>query len=85
MERNSTDRQREDSQTPFNPLNAELNPICHLLALLGAHHILHVSRIRVKHHGRHVAGIPCSRTQQGEKNESSKIRDLELIHTTIIH
>jgi len=31
----------------LNPLNAELNPICHLLALLGAHHILHVSRIRV--------------------------------------
>ena len=25
-----------------------LNPICHLLILLGAHHILHVSRIRVK-------------------------------------
>jgi len=32
----------------FNPSNAELNPICHLLALLGAHHILHVSRIMVK-------------------------------------
>ena len=32
----------------FNPLNAQLNPIYHLLALLGAHHILHVSRIRVK-------------------------------------
>jgi len=31
----------------FNPLNAELNPICHLLALLGAHHILHFSKIRV--------------------------------------
>jgi hypothetical protein len=31
----------------INPLNAELNPICHLLALLGVHHILHVSRIRV--------------------------------------
>ena len=26
----------------------ELNPICHLLALLGAHHFLHNSRIRVK-------------------------------------
>jgi len=26
---------------------AELNPICHLLALLEAHHILHVSSIRV--------------------------------------
>jgi len=32
----------------LNPLNAELNLICHFLALLGAHHILHVSRIRVK-------------------------------------
>ena len=32
----------------FNPLNAELNPNCDLLTLLGAHHILHVSRIRVK-------------------------------------
>jgi len=31
----------------INPLNADLNPIRHLLALLGAHHILHVSRIRV--------------------------------------
>ena len=35
---------------PFslNTLNPELNPICYLLALLGAHHFLHVSRIRVK-------------------------------------
>ena len=32
----------------FNPLKAELNPICYLLALLGIHHFLHVSRIRVK-------------------------------------
>jgi len=32
----------------FNPANVELTPICHLLALLGAHHILHVSWIRVK-------------------------------------
>jgi hypothetical protein len=31
----------------INPLNAELNPTCHLLALLGAHHILRVSGIRV--------------------------------------
>jgi hypothetical protein len=35
-------------QAVFNPLNAELNPICHLLALLGAHLIFHVSSIRVK-------------------------------------
>ena len=32
----------------LNPLNTELDPICHLLALLRAHHILHVSRPRVK-------------------------------------
>ena len=31
----------------LNPLNAKLNSICHLLALLGAHHIHHVSRLRV--------------------------------------
>jgi len=29
----------------FKGLNAELNPICHLLALLGACPILHISRI----------------------------------------
>jgi len=32
----------------INSLNAELNPICCLLALLGARHFLHVSSIRVK-------------------------------------
>jgi transposase len=32
----------------INPLNTELNPICHLLSLLGSHHIFHVSKIRVK-------------------------------------
>ena len=32
----------------LNALNPELNPICYLLALLGAHHFLHINRIRVK-------------------------------------
>ena len=31
----------------INSLNAELNTICRLLALVGAHYILHVSRVRV--------------------------------------
>jgi hypothetical protein len=31
----------------INPVNTELNPMCHLLALLGAYPIFHVSRIRV--------------------------------------
>ena len=34
--------------TLINPLNAELNPICHLLALLGGATIVVVSRLRVK-------------------------------------
>jgi len=50
----------------INLSNTELNPICHLLVLLGAHHILHVSRIRVKEKldvitwldkGEHTAGV----------------------------
>jgi len=32
----------------INPLNAELNPICHFLALLGGATIVVVSRLRVK-------------------------------------
>ena len=32
----------------IKPLNTELNPICHLLALLGSDHILHISRKRFK-------------------------------------
>jgi hypothetical protein len=35
-----------DMQT-FNPLNAELNPICHFLALLGGANIVVVSRLGV--------------------------------------
>ena len=41
-------RRRMQLLDDINPLNAELNPICHSLSLLRAHHILHVSRIRVK-------------------------------------
>jgi len=39
---------RDKKAAAINPLNAELNPICYLLALLGSHHFLHVSKIRVK-------------------------------------
>jgi hypothetical protein len=38
---------RDEDILILNPLNAQLNPICHQLALLGAHHILHISRVRV--------------------------------------
>jgi hypothetical protein len=46
------DRFWENIEMPnfINPLNAELNPIRHFIALAGAHHFVHVSRIRVKIH-----------------------------------
>ena len=44
----ATVRGRDFPRAVINPLNPELNPICYLLAVLGAHHLLHVSRIRVK-------------------------------------
>jgi len=42
----------------INHLNAQLNPFSHLLALLGAHHILHDSRVRVK--PKHVGAVLIS-------------------------
>ena len=40
-------RTRKKGLHTLNPFNAELNLICHLVALLGAHYTLHVSRARV--------------------------------------
>jgi len=44
----STWTTQSNTSNSINPSNIKLNPMCHLLALLGAHHILHISRIRVK-------------------------------------
>jgi len=55
----------------INPLNANINLICHLLALLGAHRILHFSRIRVKICGPvSVVGIATGYGLGGPGNES---------------
>jgi hypothetical protein len=35
-------------KTAFKSLKAELNLICHLLAIIGVHFIFHFNRIRVK-------------------------------------
>jgi len=52
----------------INTLNAELNPICHLLALLGAHHILHIGRIRVN--SKHFVYIYNIGTSMGHTKDS---------------
>ena len=46
-----TTRTKQSLSNPFQEIktsNAKLNPNRHLLTLFGAHHILHISRIRVK-------------------------------------
>jgi hypothetical protein len=48
----------------INSLNAELTPIYHLLALLGVHHILHVSGVRVN--GRRRSGHQYANTKPDE-------------------
>ena len=56
-----------------NPLNAELNPICYLQALL-AHHFLHVSRIRVKGGNIFaVRSVPIDLSFEGEENDGSSV------------
>ena len=45
---NTASRWQIGFNSAFNPLNSELNSICHFLALLGARHIFHVSKVRVK-------------------------------------
>ena len=47
VNRNENHGQGSERGCSVNPLNAELNPTCHLLALLGAHHIFHFSGLRV--------------------------------------
>jgi hypothetical protein len=50
MYSNMTNNSVSPVDLSVNPLNAELNPICHLLALLGGATIVVVSRIRVNVH-----------------------------------
>ena len=66
-----------DEEDNINPLNAELNPICHLLALLGAHHIFHVSGLRVKRDfsGMELEGMDWVNLVSFDKR-GSKLRDV---------
>jgi hypothetical protein len=73
----------------FNPLNAELNPICHLLALLGAHHIVHVSEVRVKRFLRMADFLAqnwhfghCPSPHHNHHKQISKCRRLDLSHSS---
>jgi hypothetical protein len=61
----------------INPLHAKSNPICRLLALLGAHPILHVSRVRVKtkiHTKRQWRNYSVNNNNNNDNNNKKKQR-----------
>jgi len=60
----------------LNPLNAELNSLCHLLALLGAHQIIHVSRARVK--PRVIISVNNEPTNLSVRNAASPVENTSL-------
>jgi hypothetical protein len=70
--------------TYLNPLKAELNLICHLLALLGAHHIFHVSRIGVKHIMINILKILIILTILRILNVANQRKFWEYVHSTHI-
>jgi hypothetical protein len=41
----------------INPLNAEINPIRHLLVMAGAHHFVDVSRIRINYKNTQISKV----------------------------
>jgi len=56
-----------------SPLKVELNPICHLLALLRAHHILHISRIKV------IVGY----SPQGQENSGNRLFSKKKLNSAV--
>ena len=70
-----TNKQLQPGIRCINHLKAELNSICHLLALLGAHHILHVSRIRAK---------VCSLTSRMDTFVKKRLPDCTSSHTRVV-
>jgi len=72
--------------TSLNPLNSELNPICHLLALLGAHHILHISGLRVNQQSVNISYFYHACYAYHAHNllpsEVISLRSLKLVHSS---
>jgi len=67
----------------FKGLKAELNPICYLLASLGAHHILHVSRIRVNN-DRKTSKHRYYELNWAAQNERTREQQLKSSYTILI-
>jgi hypothetical protein len=61
----------------FNPSNGQLNPICHVLELLGAHHILHVSKTGVNEN-RNVG--ECMGLFKSRRNCGNEVRKSQVLY-----
>jgi len=72
--RKERSKNRADWKKFINPLKAELNPICHLLALLGAHYIFHVSGLRVKESKVHIELQRHLRRRRNERGNTWQMR-----------
>ena len=71
----------------INTLNAELNPMCHFQILLGTHHILHVSRIRVNTASGIVLSVsehPVCRLRRNSFSTSTTTPDAVLIQFDLL-
>jgi hypothetical protein len=64
----------------LNPLNAELNPICHLLALLGSATIIVISRLRVKRLPEDGQYVKPTRIRELTDNKSSVMQHVAIEH-----
>jgi hypothetical protein len=64
----------------LNPLNTKLNPICHLLALVGTHHIVHVSRVRVNKEWKHREQVTYSKFYNFKQLFSKNPEIMECAH-----
>jgi hypothetical protein len=74
-----TGRPKTRWENDVNLLNAELKPICHFLTLLGAHHIFHVSRIRVKK-GILKLKVPNWRTLVQDRRWKEVVEKAKILH-----
>jgi len=72
--------------TYINPLNAELNPICHLLALFGARRIFHVSDVRVNTDMRHLTtGIRSEECVDRQFRRCANVYLTQTVQYSLLH
>jgi hypothetical protein len=68
----------------INHLNAELNPLCHLLAMAGAHHFVDASRMRVKNLSGFFFSVSCKIVYRWVMTNCCFTSDMETVSVNLI-